>query len=394
VILQKNAAIFVDVFIKIYYTVLILFISIVCVIGKAGCGMSTVIEMDQISKIFRVLNRHPGLKGTISDLFSRDYRDIVAVDRVSMSIEEGEILGYLGPNGAGKSTTIKMMTGILEPTSGKILINGRVPYTNRTLNAQHIGVVFGQRTQLWWALPVLESFRILKDMYCIPDKIYKSNMEMFDHLVGVSDLYNKPVRQMSLGQRTLCDILAAFLHDPSVVFLDEPTIGLDVSMKSKIRELITHLNREKNTTVVLTTHDMGDVEALCRRIMIVDHGKLIYDDSIQQLKQFFGAYRTLKILPSGSVVFTDEQLAAYGQDLLKVCPEARNVVFGQDEEWITIFVPEDEVPLMKVLISIQAMFPIKDMRIEEISIETVIRKIYEGEANEKTGERADVVTEG
>ena len=356
--------------------------------------MSTVIEMDNISKIFRVLNRHTGLKGSIADLFSRDYKNIVAVDHVSMSIEEGEILGYLGPNGAGKSTTIKMMTGILEPTSGKILINGRVPYTNRTLNAQHIGVVFGQRTQLWWALPVLESFRILKEMYCIPDKVYKSNMEMFDQLVGVSDLYNKPVRQMSLGQRTLCDILAAFLHDPSVVFLDEPTIGLDVSMKSKIRELITHLNREKNTTVVLTTHDMGDVEALCRRIMIVDHGKLIYDDSIQRLKQFFGAYRTLKILPAGSSGYTEEQLAAYSRDLLKVCPEARNVVFGQDEEWITIFVPEDEVPLMKVLISVQAMFPIKDMRIEEISVETVIRKIYEGEADEKTGERAHVVTEG
>ena len=220
--------------------------------------MGSVIELENITKVFRVLNRHAGLKGTFTDLFSRDYKNLVAVDHVSMSIEEGEMVGYLGPNGAGKSTTIKIMTGILEPTEGKLLVNGRVPYANRTLNAQNIGVVFGQRSQLWWSLPVIESFRILKEMYCIPDKVYKNNMEMFDELVGVSELYNKPVRQMSLGQRTLCDILAAFLHDPNVVFLDEPTIGLDVSMKSKIRELISVLNREKKTTVVLTTHDMGD----------------------------------------------------------------------------------------------------------------------------------------
>jgi len=345
--------------------------------------MASVIEMDSVSKIFRVLNRHAGFKGTFMDLFSRDYKDIVAVDHISMSIEEGEMVGYLGPNGAGKSTTIKMMTGILEPTGGRILVNGRVPYENRTLNAQNIGVVFGQRTQLWWSLPVIESFRILKEMYCIPESVYKNNMAMFDDLVGVSELYNKPVRQMSLGQRTLCDILASFLHDPRVVFLDEPTIGLDVSMKSKIRDLITFLNREKHTTVVLTTHDMGDVEALCRRIMIVDHGKLIYDDSIQQLKQFFGAYRTLKILPAGGDTLSAERIEKYMKDLLVSCPDSQNVVFGTDEEWLTILVPEDEIALMCVLGGMQSLLTIRDMRIEEISTESVIRKIYEG-----TGERA------
>lgn len=350
--------------------------------------MGSIIEMDNVSKIFRVLNRHAGFKGTVSDLFSRDYKNIEAVSHISMSIKEGEMVGYLGPNGAGKSTTIKMMTGILEPTDGRILVNGRVPYQNRTLNAQNIGVVFGQRTQLWWSLPVIESFRILKEMYCIPDSVYKNNMAMFDQLVGVSELYNKPVRQMSLGQRTLCDILASFLHDPRVVFLDEPTIGLDVSMKSKIRDLISVLNREKNTTVVLTTHDMGDVEALCRRIMIVDHGKLIYDDSIQQLKQFFGSYRTLKILMPGDAQITDVKLEKYRKDLLAQCPDSENVVFGTDEEWLTILVPEDQVPLMSILSGMQTILPIKDMRIEEISTESVIRKIYEGEAGSPKAEES------
>lgn len=345
--------------------------------------MGSVIELENITKVFRVLNRHAGLKGTFTDLFSRDYKNLVAVDHVSMSIEEGEMVGYLGPNGAGKSTTIKIMTGILEPTEGKLLVNGRVPYANRTLNAQNIGVVFGQRSQLWWSLPVIESFRILKEMYCIPDKVYKNNMEMFDELVGVSELYNKPVRQMSLGQRTLCDILASFLHDPNVVFLDEPTIGLDVSMKSKIRELISVLNREKKTTVVLTTHDMGDVEALCRRIMIIDHGKLIYDNNIQQLKQFFGSYRTLKILPAGNVSFSEADLEKYGRQLLVLCPETRNVVFGSDEEWLTVLVPEDEISLIKVLEHMQTLIPFRDVRIEEITTESVIRKIYEGTSDAK-----------
>ena len=354
--------------------------------------MGSIIELDNISKVFRVLNRHSGLRGTFSDLFSRDYKNLIAVDHVSMSIEAGEMVGYLGPNGAGKSTTIKIMTGILEPTEGKILVNGRVPHANRTLNAQNIGVVFGQRTQLWWSLPVIESFRILKEMYCIPDKVYKNNMELFDQLVGVSELYNKPVRQMSLGQRTLCDILAAFLHDPSVVFLDEPTIGLDVSMKSKIRDLISFLNREKNTTVVLTTHDMGDVEALCRRIMIIDHGKLIYDNTIQQLKQFFGSYRTLKILPDGSVALSPEQLDRYGQQLFAACPETKHVVFGADEDWLTLLIPEDEVPLMKVLDNMQTMISLKDVRIEEITTESVIRKIYQGDADKKPEEESKAST--
>ena len=242
-----------------------------------------------------------GLKGSLKDLFSRDYKIVRAVDNISMSIKQGEIVGYLGPNGAGKSTTIKMMTGILEPTSGEILVGGNVPYQNRTKNAQEIGVVFGQRSQLWWALPLIESFKILKDIYGVSDEDYNDMLTLYKSLVDIEPLLHKPVRQMSLGQRTLSDILAAFLHNPKIVFLDEPTIGLDVSMKAKIRTLIHALNKEKNTTVILTTHDMGDVDALCQRIVIIDKGKMLYDNDIEHLKNFFGSYRTLKIRIDGDL---------------------------------------------------------------------------------------------
>lgn len=263
--------------------------------------MSDIIEIKNITKEFRVLNRREGLLGSFKDLFSRNYKTVRAVDNISMTVGQGEIVGYLGPNGAGKSTTIKMMTGVLEPTSGEILVGGSIPYKNRTKNAQEIGVVFGQRSQLWWALPLVESFRILRDIYQIPEQNYKDMLELYQSLVDIEPLLHKPVRQMSLGQRTLSDILAAFLHDPKIVFLDEPTIGLDVSMKAKIRTLIHALNREKKTTVILTTHDMGDVDALCRRIVIIDKGKMLYDNDIEHLKSFFGSYRTLKVRADGDL---------------------------------------------------------------------------------------------
>ena len=232
-----------------------------------------VVVMKNVSKEFKVLNRHEGLKGSFQDLFSRDYKIVKAVNDVSLTVEKGEIIGYLGPNGAGKSTTIKMMTGVLEPSSGEIEVNGMVPYKDRTRNSENMGVVFGQRSQLWWNLPLIESFKLLRDIYMVPEKDYKDMLELYKSLVDIEPIIHKPVRQMSLGQRTLSDILAAFLHNPGIVFLDEPTIGLDVSMKAKIRELIKGLNEVKKTTVILTTHDMGDVDALCKRIIIIDEGK-------------------------------------------------------------------------------------------------------------------------
>ena len=329
--------------------------------------MSSMIEIKNVTKEFKVLNRREGLKGSLKDLFSRDYKTVRAVDNISMTVEQGEIVGYLGPNGAGKSTTIKMMTGVLEPTSGEILVAGNVPYKNRTQNAQQIGVVFGQRTQLWWTLPLIESFRILKDIYRISDADYDGMLQLYQSLVDIEPLLHKPVRQMSLGQRTLSDILAAFLHNPKIVFLDEPTIGLDVSMKAKIRTLIHALNEQKQTTVILTTHDMGDVDALCRRIVIIDKGKMLYDNDTEHLKSFFGAYRTLKIRVGGDLKEQAEQIGKHLPDC----------AVSADDEWISVLVNEEKQRVMDVLTQLQKEYRIRDMQLEEISTEDVIKKIYE-----------------
>ena len=330
--------------------------------------MENIIEIKNITKEFRVPDRREGLKGSIKDLFSRRYHTVKAVDDISMEIKQGEIVGYLGPNGAGKSTTIKMMTGVLEPSSGEITVNGCVPYKNRTRNAQNIGVVFGQRSQLWWALPLIESFKLLKDIYMIPDEQYDEMMSLYGSLVDIEPLLHKPVRQMSLGQRTLSDILAAFLHDPKIVFLDEPTIGLDVSMKAKIRTLIAELNRRKNTTVILTTHDMGDVDALCERIVIIDHGKMLYDNDIEHLKKFFGAYRTLKL----------RVRADMKQEAQRIAEELPMCSVKTDDNWISVLVNEDEQKVVSVLSQLQNSHDIRDMQLEEISSEEVIKRIYEG----------------
>ena len=335
---------------------------------KEESRMENVIQIKHITKEFRVADRREGLKGSLRDLFSRSYHTVRAVDDITMDIAQGEIVGYLGPNGAGKSTTIKMMTGVLEPTSGEILVNGCMPYKNRTRNAQNIGVVFGQRSQLWWALPLIESFKLLKDIYMIPDAQYNEMLDLYRSLVDIEPLLHKPVRQMSLGQRTLSDILAAFLHDPKIVFLDEPTIGLDVSMKSKIRSLIYELNQKKHTTVILTTHDMGDVDALCRRIVIIDHGRMLYDNDIEHLKKFFGAYRTLKVRVKGDLA---KQAASIADEL----PDCS---VTSDDNWISILVNEDKQKVLNVLSQLQASHNIRDVRLEEISSEEVIKRIYEG----------------
>jgi len=240
-----------------------------------------------------------------------------------------------------------MMTGVLEPTSGEINVGGLVPYKERTRNSENIGVVFGQRSQLWWNLPLIESFKLLRDIYMVPEKDYQDMIALYKSLVDIEPLLNKPVRQMSLGQRTLSDILAAFLHNPEIVYLDEPTIGLDVSMKAKIRELIKGLNEVKKTTVILTTHDMGDVDALCRRIIIIDSGKKIYDNDIEHLKNYFGSYRTLKLRL-------------------------------EDGTWDERIIDEKKTNVMQVIQETEKEHKIKDIQLEEISTEEVIRKIYEG----------------
>ncbi|MCL2697522.1 MAG: ATP-binding cassette domain-containing protein [Oscillospiraceae bacterium] len=341
-----------------------------------------VISLGNISKEFRTLNRREGLKGSILDLFSRNYKIIKAVNGISFDIQPGEKVGLLGPNGAGKSTAIKMMSGVLKPTSGEIRVNGVIPYNNRTKNAQNIGVVFGQRTQLWWALPLIESFKLLKDIYLIEDADYKNMLELYKSIIDLEPLLKKPVRQMSLGQRTLSDILASFLHNPKVVFLDEPTIGLDVSMKSKIRELVLELNRVRNTTVILTTHDIGDVDALCERVIIIDKGSKLYDNSIEELKHFFGSYRTLKIM-FDKKAYNEKTLLTDVDELQRLfggIEHADGIVsVSKNEEWIDILVDEDKCAVVELLSVVRKYKKVADIKLDEISTEEVIKRIYEGD---------------
>ncbi len=255
----------------------------------------SVIDVSQVSKKYMIPRKKSGLWGSIQTLFSTEYDPKLAVDQISFSIEQGEMVGFIGPNGAGKSTTIKMLSGILVPSSGHVRVHGRDPVRHRELNAANIGVVFGQRTQLWWDLPLVESFELLKYIYKIPDAHYRKNLAFLTELLDVSTFMNTPVRQLSLGQRMRADLLASLLHDPSILFLDEPTIGLDAIAKETIRELLVNINKEKNVTVLLTTHDMTDIEKTCNRMIIIDRGHKIYDGGIEQIRANYGKLRTLVV---------------------------------------------------------------------------------------------------
>ena len=336
----------------------------------------SLIHIHNLNKHFKILNRREGLRGAFRDLFSGDYRTVKAVDGISYDIEVGEIVGYIGPNGAGKSTTIKMMTGILKPTSGTILVNDRQPYENRIQQAQIMGVVFGQRTQLWWDLPVIESFKILREIYKVDQKTFDAHMGLFNELVGLQALYSQQVRTLSLGQRMLCDITASFLHNPQVVFLDEPTIGLDISIKAKMRSVIKELNRTRKTTIILTTHDLGDVEALCQRIIIIDKGKILYDGDIKRVNALFGAYRTLKLQIDN---FDASTLQSLRDKLSERFGAESGIVIAETEEyWTDITIDQARTPLSDVLSCVMSNFSVFDVRIVEISMENVVRKIYDG----------------
>jgi len=336
----------------------------------------SLIHIQNLNKYFKVLNRREGMSGAFRDLFSGDYKIVKAVDGISYDIEVGEIVGYIGPNGAGKSTTIKMMTGILKPTDGVILVNGHTPYANRIRQAQIMGVVFGQRTQLWWDLPVIESFKILKEIYIVDQITFDRHMGMFNDLVGLKPLYSQQVRTLSLGQRMLCDITASFLHNPQVVFLDEPTIGLDVAIKAKIRSVIKELNQTRKTTIILTTHDLGDVEALCHRIIIIDKGKILYDGDIKKVTILFGAYRTLKVQFDD---FSNSTLNDLDIKLKKRFGEKNDISIGQTEEfWTDVTIDQACTPLSDVLSLVMTNFNVFDVRIVEISMESVVQKIYNG----------------
>lgn len=321
-----------------------------------------IIEVANVRKDFMIAKRETGMMGALKSLIKREYVKKEAVKDISFSINEGEIVGYIGPNGAGKSTTIKMLTGILVPSSGNVLVNGLVPYENRQENAKSIGVVFGQRSQLWWDLPTIESFDLLKEIYQVSNQRYKKNMDTFTEILGLDEFLNTPVRQLSLGQRMRADIAASLLHDPPILFLDEPTIGLDVVAKEKMRTFIKEINQERKITVILTTHDMEDIERLCERMILIDHGMKVYDGEIAMIKERFGKTRTL-------VVDLEESLR--GLQLLggEVCKEEGN------RYWIKF--NRDEVSASQLIAQITKTHSVKDLTVEEPAIESIISRIYQ-----------------
>ncbi|MFZ5640723.1 MAG: ABC transporter ATP-binding protein [Bacillota bacterium] len=247
-----------------------------------------VIEARGLTREFKIFRRREGVGGAFLDLFHREYRTLRAVDGIDFCVEEGEMVGYIGANGAGKSTTIKMLTGILVPTAGEIRVLGYVPHKERERYTHHIGVVFGQRSQLWWDIAVIESYRLLRRVYHISEQDFRARLDMFNDIMGLADFLNLPVRKLSLGQKMRCELAAALLHNPSILFLDEPTIGLDVLAKAKIRDFLKNINREFRTTVILTTHDLGDIEALCPRVAIIDRGRMLFDDAVDNLYTQWG----------------------------------------------------------------------------------------------------------
>ncbi|NMB20887.1 MAG: ATP-binding cassette domain-containing protein [Firmicutes bacterium] len=259
------------------------------------------IRVQSLNKTFRVAQRQAGLAEAVKALFSREYSTIQALKDVSFSIQEGEMVGYIGPNGAGKSTTIKIMCGILHPDSGTCEINGRIPWRDRKNHVATIGVVFGQRSQLWWDVPVIDSFKLLKDIYGVGEQVYRRNLDELVELLGISELLVKPTRSLSLGQRMRCELAASLLHQPRILFLDEPTIGLDAVSKIAVRQFMKKLNQERGTTVILTTHDMQDIEVLAERIILIGRGQILLDGSLSELKRRSTALKTITMEYRGDV---------------------------------------------------------------------------------------------
>ncbi len=334
---------------------------------------SPLISVVALSKHFRTFRRREGLWGGIQNLFIRDYQTVRAVEQISFAIDCGEMVGYIGPNGAGKSTTIKMLTGILVPTSGQVVSNGFVPWRQRAQYVKAIGVVFGQRTQLWWDIAVIESFKLLRRIYEVSQRDFDERMELFNQVLGIQDYLHTPVRKLSLGERMRCDLAAALLHNPPILFLDEPTIGLDVVAKDHIRQFLRAINQRYQTTVLLTTHDLDDIEELCRRIMIIDHGRLLYDGPLAILKQ--------KLLRTKQVKFVlrDSEQAAFVSSLAR--PENDSLKLERvDELTYRIRFDRSRVSTAELIRRILASVEVRDLLIEDEPIEEIVKRIYAGGA--------------
>ena len=331
--------------------------------------MNNFIEVKDVSKSFRINKRSAGVMGMLSNLVVPKYEKKQAVDHISFSIEEGEMVGFIGPNGAGKSTTIKMLSGILFPDEGDIRVNGYIPYKQRKDYVGSIGVVFGQKSQLQWDLPVIDSFELLKAIYRIPDEVYKKNLGRFTDMLDMGGFINQPVRQLSLGQRMRADIVAALLHSPKIVFFDEPTIGVDVVGKETIRTFIRELNREDGVTMLFTTHDMQDIEKTCNRLIIIDKGAKVYDGSLQGIRNTYGTTRQLDV-EFGS-----------GQDIQPILGVEIKDLEQEDSRRKRFIFDNKEIQINQLMNHLLTKYDVRDINVSEPEIERIIRKIYDGEAS-------------
>jgi len=334
--------------------------------------VTAIVAVDDLAKEFRTFERREGLLGAFVDLFRRQYRTLRAVDRIRFDIQPGEMVGYIGPNGAGKSTTIKMLTGILVPTTGAIRANGFVPWKERSEYTKTIGVVFGQRTQLWWDIAVVESFQLLKKIYGVSDADYQARMRQFDEILSLGRYLRTPVRKLSLGERMRCDVAAALLHNPPLLFLDEPTIGLDIVAKENIRKFLQQVNREFGTTMLLTTHDLTDIEELCARLMIIDHGRLLFDGGLADLKKQLWRDAAVR----AELRDRDQADRLFDVDLPGVRCERL------DELNCRLQFAREKWSAADVIRHVVNAVEVRDIVIEEQSIEEVVKRIYLGEAFE------------
>lgn len=327
--------------------------------------MSYIMVEHLVKEYQRKLNP-PGIAGALKGMVHPVYEKLKAVDDISFEIKEGEAVGYVGPNGSGKSTTIKMLSGILTPTEGKVTVGGIEPSRNRVANNINIGVVFGNRSQLWWDVPIIESFKMLQKMYEIPEQQFKNNLEEFTEILGLHEFLNAPERQLSLGQKMRCNITAAFLHNPKIVYLDEPTIGLDAESKSRIREFIRKINQERKTTFIVTSHDFQDIEALCRRIILINHGKVVVDSDIKEVKKEFSRYKTLRaeVEHSPFVEHEGRKFHLEGVNVLR-----------SDSYCIEMEYDVEKTDAMKIIARLSEICEISDISIAGRDIESIIRDI-------------------
>lgn len=329
------------------------------------------IRVENLSKEFKINKKYPGFKGAIKSFFSTEYITKKAVDDISFEINDGEIVGYIGANGAGKSTTIKMMTGILTPTNGIVTVNGVVPYENREKNAKNIGVVFGQKTQLWWDLPISETFSLLKDIYDITDNDFEDRMRFFKEILGLDEFFLNPVRTLSLGQRMRADLAAALIHNPKVIYLDEPTIGLDVVVKESVRKAIKEINAKYGTTIILTTHDLNDIEELCSRIIIIDKGKKIYDGEIEGVKEKYGYLTTVEIQVKEDNLESFNEFTDIKED------DEFNLTYKDNKLLVTF--NKNKISSADIIGRTMKKLNVVDFSIKETSIEDIVKKMYRNE---------------